>query len=218
MKTEQFICYKCNYEISYAEAYAQSSKSPRCPHCKDLLSFKNDGAVVDFEYPVLQNIFLALAIPLILFSIFAMTRHFKTVDGRALIAHEARAGDKFYGGKTRSHVGVALNLMDYSYETYWGGKVHSKAGAMINEEHWYIYGGIEGNQIKVEYLYSNSKGKKGSKLFRIPITQNTAYLDVPAIPYIKKSKPARLKIALQPGNYIRITEEQVTARPPPGRR
>ncbi len=203
---EKLICISCRYETDYLGTYA---KPPACPHCKNLLSFKESGPVRLNESANdswMNRILLGIAVLFIIFSAGFMLRHFKTFDHRELVENQVRAGENFYGGPSRSKVPKEWLKMPYSFENYWSRKFQSREDAMINEEHWYVYKGTRNGEIELEYRYADSKGKKGEQSFSLKLAGNTAYLDVPAIPYVKKSLKSRLKLVQDPsGNQIRVT-------------
>ena len=204
---EKLICVSCRYETDYLGTYA---KPPVCPHCKNLLSFKESGPVNLDEVvstPWVNRFLIVLAVSFLIFAISFMFHHFKTYDYRDLVKEQVRMGEKFYGGSSRSKIAAEWMRMPYTFESYWGHNFHSRTAVMIREEHWYVYRGVHDGQMEVEYIYSDSKGKKGSKLFSLKLTGNTAYLDIPSIPYVRKSAKARLKLIQDSsGSHIRVSE------------
>ena len=202
---EKLICISCRYETDYLGTYA---KPPVCPHCKNLLSFKESGAVSAEEVESIPWVSHLLKLAGVLFLFFAfnlMLRHFHTYDYRSLVMQEARIGEKFYGGKSRSKIAADWLRMPYSFQNYWAHNFHSRTAVMINEEHWYAYKGSRNGQLEVEYFYSDSKGKKSSHIVPLKLAGNTALLDIPAIPYVSKSRRTRLKLVQDSsGSRIRI--------------
>lgn len=204
---EKLFCGGCGYETDYIGTYA---KPPLCPKCKNLLSFKGPGPVTADEIessPALSLFYKILAVLFLAGSLFFMFRHFQTWDGRAVVRDEVRAGEVFYSGKTKAKIPSDWKRMAYSYDVYWARKFQSRSGIIINEEHSYGYKGSKGTQLEIEYTYSDSLGKKGSRILFLSLKGNTAYLDVPAIPYVRASIPARLKLVKDTsGNRLRIYE------------
>lgn len=204
---EKLICISCRYETDYLGTYA---KPPACPHCKNLLSFKESGSVrlnEDVSSSWINRILIGAAVLFVAGSILVMLKHFQTWDNRELIRDEVRVGDLFYGGPSRSKIPKEWIHMPYSYESYWGHNFHSREDVMINEEHWYAYKGTRNGEIELEYRYQDSKGKKGSKVLSLRLNGNTAYLDVPAIPYVRGSGAKRLQLVQDTsGNRLQISE------------
>ena len=207
-RKEKLICVRCRYEIDYLGTYA---KPPVCPHCKNLLSFKESGAV-DLSEAVndswINRILSVLAVSFLIFAAGFMLRHFKTYDYRELTKVQVRVGEHFYGGLSRSKIPKEWVRMPYSFDTYWNRNFsNSREDVMITEQHGYAYRGTRGGQMEIEYIYSDSKRKKGGKLLLLRVSGNTAYLDIPPIPYVRKSRGTRLKLVQDSsGTQIRVSE------------
>lgn len=203
---EKLFCGVCGYETDYIGTYA---KPPACPKCKILLSFKDSSPISADEaenVPAAAWTLKILALLFVLGSMLFMFKHFQTYDRRALVLEEARFGESFYGGESRSQIGVDWKRTAYSFDVYWNKKIQSRTTMMVREEHWYTYKGIRNGLMEIEYTYTDSKGKKGSRIISLNLSGNTAYLDVPAIPYVKKSVRSRFKLSADSsGSRVRVS-------------
>ena len=203
---EKLICSGCGYETEYLGTYL---KPPACPNCKNLLSFKDSASVRPNEAESISVVNWTLKVLAVLFlagSLLFMSWHFQTYARRALVLEEARFGESFYGGHSRSQISSTWKQMAYSFDVYWGKKFQGRTTMMIQEEHWYIYKGTRRGFMDIEYTYSDSKGKKGNRMLSLRLVGNSASLDIPAIPYAKKSSKIRLKLTADTsGSRIRIS-------------
>ncbi len=203
-KKETLICSGCGYEEVYRGTY---QKPPACPRCLNLLSFK-DSLDTDYEeeIPFLNKILAGAAVLLVISATVIFLNFFKTSDNRGVLAGEARVNQIFFGGKAHAKIPVEFSADNYSYERYWAGNYRGKVGKMVHEDHRYIFQGLSNGKIQVQYNYTASGGRKGSRLFLLPVVNNQAVLEIPAIPYIKRSYPHQVTLILTPANTALVQD------------
>lgn len=215
---EKLVCAQCRYETDYQGTYR---KPPACPHCKNLLSFKDSlESVYEEEIPFLNKLFWLIAAGGLFAGIWLVGQHFKTWEDLSVVSETVRVNEVFYGGKSRSRIPVTIESAPYSYQAYWTAQPDQKpvstrtagraagrySNIMAGEKHEYLYQGLKSGQVYVQYVYTGRKGRTGTKLFMLPFKQNAAILQIPANPHVKKSKPASIRIEPLPDGTARVRE------------
>lgn len=200
---EKLICIKCRYETDYLGTYL---KPPVCPTCKNLLSFKESGAVDPEKagtIPWMNHFLLAVGLILLGASIWLTFRHFETWDARRLLNPRVKVGEEFFAGRSKSKISMESLRLPFNYEGYFKNPQRGRYFTVVKETHRYSYKGTQNGQILVDYKYENSKDKKGAASFSLRMNGNAAFLDIPPIPYVKNTRVTRLKLTPGPtGNLL----------------
>ncbi len=84
--------------------------------------------------------------------------------------------------RINNHQPIGINEMVYGGLVRIRIKNHPQTGSMVNQQHFYYFKGINENQLRIEYIHSDSKGDQHKEDLVLPVSQGKAYLEIPPLP------------------------------------